>query len=293
MQESFCGFDADDTTFGTMLARRLGYMDVKAGSWTGNEAEGMRRDVWMVVKCPPKPMLPDTTRVHITHRLQRTAHDKLLLEREVATLDVPYGEIWSLQERWLVTADSAAPDSAVELCVSAHIHFKSRVMLATKIKTHALKRSRKCAVLAAELLQEAAHADTAAMGDGALTELDGGGGGTSVELLSLREAHAALLEEATFYKRQAQQLERENRKLLQQSKMTNKSKRQLVQQIADLEAEIQRERRERAAMEVALSQAYSQTLRDLLAKQDAPEAGAPAAASADKGKPSSRHGWFR
>ena len=38
---------------------------------------------------------------------------------------------------------------------------------------------------------------------------DGGG-----EMASLREAHDALLEEATFYKRQAQQLEREVRLLL-------------------------------------------------------------------------------
>ena len=131
MQESFAGFDSEDSRFGQMLSRRLGYMDVSAGSWAGNEAEGMRREVQMVVKCPPKPMLPDTTRVHIRHRLQRLSHERLILEREVSTLDVPYGETWSLQERWVVTADPTAPDRAIELAVCAHIYFKSRGAHAT------------------------------------------------------------------------------------------------------------------------------------------------------------------
>ena len=131
MQESFAGFDSEDSRFGQMLSRRLGYMDVSAGSWVGNEAEGMRREVQMVVKCPPKPMLPDTTRVHIRHRLQRHSHERLILEREVSTLDVPYGETWSLQERWVVTADPTAPDRAIELAVCAHIYFKSRGAHAT------------------------------------------------------------------------------------------------------------------------------------------------------------------
>ena len=126
IQEAFSGFDTDDSRFGQMLSRRLGYMDVAAGSWSGNEAEGMARQVQMVVKCPPKPMLPDTTRVHIRHRLQRVSHAKLLLEREVATLDVPYGETWSLQERWVVAADPDEPERAIELSVCSHIYFKSR-----------------------------------------------------------------------------------------------------------------------------------------------------------------------
>ena len=83
MQESFSGFDCEHSRFGTLLCRRLGYMDVDAGSWEGNEAEGMIRTVRLTVKCPPKPMLPDTTRVHIRHRLRRESHNRLTLEREV------------------------------------------------------------------------------------------------------------------------------------------------------------------------------------------------------------------
>ena len=107
----------------------------------------IRTQVRMVLKCPPKPMLPDTTRVRIRHRLQRTADGTLTLEREIFTLDVPYGETFSVQERWMARRDhSSTSDSDSELTVHAHVHFKSRALLANKIRTHALKKSRKCAV---------------------------------------------------------------------------------------------------------------------------------------------------
>ena len=56
------GFDTDASRFGQMLCRRLGYMQVTAEAWCGNEADGMSRTVRLVVKCPPKPMLPDQVR---------------------------------------------------------------------------------------------------------------------------------------------------------------------------------------------------------------------------------------
>lgn len=118
----------------------------------------------------------------------------------------------------------------------------------------------------------------------------------SVELTALREAHSALLEEATFYKRQAEQLERENKRLEVMSKGVKKTKKALLQQIAELEETIQRERRERAAMEIALSEAYSATLRDLVAQQQDHLDAAKASPSGDRAatKPqSARGGWFR
>ena len=125
-------------------------------------------------------------------------------------------------------------------------------------------RARVRAALAAELLETIAMPDDGG-GDG-----DGDGSGSaSVELLSLREAHTALLEEATFYKRQAQQLESENRRLSELTKGIHKTRKQLLQQIASLEATLQKERREWAAMEVALSEAYTQALRELVASHEA------------------------
>ena len=262
IQQSFEGFDCEHSRFGSLLCRRLGYMDVVASAWEGNEAEGMRREVRIVVKCPPKPMLPDTTRVHIKHKLQRQSQSTLMLEREVWTLDVPYGETWCLQERWLVATDPSAPDRAVELAVCAHVSFKSRGMLSTKIKGVALKRSRKCAALAAALLEEAAapeHELEAASGGAAA-----GGLGESDELRELRERHDALLEEAHFYKQQASMLERENRRLQEAARHVKKTKKVLTQQLQALEHQLQKERRERAAMEEALTEAYSATLKEMV-----------------------------
>ena len=91
LQQHLLSMDSEDTRFGALLCERLAYEQLQAGSWEGNEAEGMRREVRLVVKCPPKPMLPDTTRVHVRHKLQRQSQSTLMLEREVWTLDVPYG----------------------------------------------------------------------------------------------------------------------------------------------------------------------------------------------------------
>ena len=260
IQSSFEGFDCEHSPFGTLLCRRLGYMEIDAGAWEGNEAEGMRREVRLVVKCPPKPMLPDTTRVHLRHKLQRQSQSTLMLEREVWTLDVPYGETWCLQERWLVATDPSDP-SAVELAVCAHVSFRSRGMLAAKIKAVALKRSRKCAALAAQLLEEAAapEAEVEAASGGAAV-----GAGESEELRELRERHDALLEEAHFYKQQAAMFQRENRRLQEAARHVKKTKKTLTQQLQALEYQLQKERRERAAMEEALSEAYSQTLKEIV-----------------------------
>lgn len=142
-------------------------------------------------------------------------------------------------------------------------------MLSGKIRTHALKRSRKCAALAAELLEAITLPEEAPPAVG------GDGGAAGEELRTLREEHTSLLEEATFWKMQAQGLERENRRLTAMTRGIKASKKELLKQIGDLEAAIQKERNERAAMEVALSEAYSQTLRELVAVHDGAAAQKP------------------
>jgi hypothetical protein len=81
----------------------------------------------------------------------------IILEREVWTLDIPYGETFCLQERWVVTPEAAAsrsisppsasPDvdgavvdgggggggNAAELSVYSHVFFKSKGLLAAKV----------------------------------------------------------------------------------------------------------------------------------------------------------------
>ena len=281
VQEAFSGFDCEHSRFGELLSHRLGYMQVSASSWEGNEAEGMRREVRMVVKCPPKKMLPDTTRVHIKHRLRRESESSLMLEREVWTLDVPYGETWCLQERWAVARDPQFPESAVVLTVRAHVQFKSRGMLASKIRNVALKRSRKCAALALELLEIAAEPDEddGADGGGAGGGAGGDGGAAAAELRELKQLYSSLSDECSYYKRRSQTLERENKKLTDASKYIRKTKKQLIERLLAVEEQLRKERRERAAMEVALSEAYTQTLREVVAQHDEERAAAAAAAA--------------
>ncbi len=265
LQESLEGMDCEHSRFGTMLCRRLGYLQVNAASWAGNEAVGLTRDVSMVVKCPPKPMLPDVTRVAIRHRMVRQCDGALLLlEREVCTLDVPYGDTFAVQERWIATEAPHTSDdlAAVDLRVYCHVHFRSRSMLAAKIRQHSHKKSRKVAALAAELLEQALVDDAAASSAVA-------GGADAGELAALRERFDALLEEATYYKRHAQALERENKRLAQAGRYTSRSKKQLAKQLVAVEELLHKERRERAAMEEALSEAYSATLREVVALHEA------------------------
>ena len=344
LQQHLLSIDCDSARFGALLCARLGYNQVEAGSWEGNESEGgLRRTVRLVVKCPPKPMLPDSTRVLINHRLARLPTGALLLEREVSTLDVPYGDAFCLQERWLATPvdtgdddDDDVPDDdamvmgrrSCWLSVRCAVHFKTRVnMMGSKIKHHSTKKSRKVAALAVELLAQAqaepraaiaAAAAAAVIGaehaaartkpgqcggpggamsrmsmaggvapggggrNGRMAVVGGGamGGGMCADVTrpeawatpeaeayaALHEKYAALLDEAQYYKRQAQQLERENKRLLSLRSIGGKSKKELVEQVAELTETIKRERREKAAMEEALSEAYNEHIKQLVAQ---------------------------
>ena len=66
---------------------------------------------------------------------------------------------------------------------------------------------------------------------------------------------------------------------------TRRSKKELAQKLVAVEAELQKERRDRTAMEMSLTEAYSQTLRDLVAQQEthAQSRGAPAAGRNHRG----------
>ena len=158
LMDSFSGFDCESSPFGRSLCKRLGWMNVIANGWQGSVEGGVkRRDVHCTVKCPPKAMLPDSTRVHLRHQLTRCPSGMIILEREVWTLDIPYGETFCLQERWIVTPEASASHShspasaspgvdgamddgagagggnAAELSVHSHVFFKSKGLLAAKV----------------------------------------------------------------------------------------------------------------------------------------------------------------
>jgi len=270
LQQALLGMDCDDSAFGRKLCARLGYQQVSAGRWHGNETSGLLRDVTLVVKLPPKPMFPDVTRVHIRHRLLRLSQDLLLLEREVASLDVPYGDTFRVQERWL---GAAAPQAgAVRLHVLSHVNFRGRGgLMAGKIRQKSIKTSRKVANLAVELLVQTQSDDSASQGSAALD--------SSGDSSPLQEQYAALLEEAAYFKRRTAELERENRRLQAASSHSKKGRRQLLGTIAALEQQLAKERFERAAMEETLTTAYNTMLRELVEGAAAAERGASGSAS--------------
>ena len=90
----------------------------------------------------------------------------------------------------------------------------------------------------------------------------------------LHRKYALLLEEAQYHKRRAEGLERENRRLLSLRSFMMKSKRQLIEQLLDAKEAQARERRERAAMEETLSEAYNEHLKMLVEQLRAQGGGA-------------------
>lgn len=310
LEQSLLGMDCEDSRFGRLLCGRLGYTQLTVGRWEGSEESGLTREVSLVVKCPPKPMLPDYTRVVIRHRMQRQHGTLLLLEREIGTLDIPYGDSFRVQERWIATAGGGAgaegAPAAVELRVLTHVHFKGRVgLMGSKIRQHSSKKSRKVASLATELLMQADQEEAAAAahtlfaspsagesptgesakpdgGEHALADAEGyggaggghgagGAGGAAAALAELREKYDGLFEEAAYFKRRCAQLERENARLEGASKLTRRTKTEQVDMVALLEKQLQRERYERAAMEELLTTAYNETIRQIIESPPSPE----------------------
>ena len=328
LQQQLLSMDSDASRFGALFCSRLGYTQLQAGSWDGNETEGLTRTVRLVVKCPPKPMLPDSTRVVIRHRLVRLPSGALLLEREVSTLDVPYGEAFSLQERWVATpgelaaADSDAGDEDDEgegegathalLSVRCRVHFRSRVsvmasspnphpstspspnpkpkpephsdpdqvsVMASKIRQHSVKGSRKVAELAVELLAQA-QAEPAVAPSARQAEVEQRWSSPEAEAYaSLHAKYALLLDEVQFHKHRAQSLAVENKRLLSLRFYGSQAKRALVEQLLAAQEALAREKRERAACEEGLSEAYNAHLKMLVEAQ-----GAGGASDADKSK---------
>ena len=219
------------------------------------------------------------------------------------------------QERWVakvvhrrsanqLTTMPGDGEHDLQLQISSHVHFRARLMLHAKIKHHSVKKSRKVAALVAELLEEAHLPAVEEAAPGSRV-----GGAPQSEFTKLQERLESLLEEATFHKQHAQQLERENKRLQVCSQpfsracicflfaaaftcgsagigmrseaidngfhrwqainaYSRKSKRQLAQQVVALEATLQQERRDRIAMEEALTEAYSTALRQMVEHQE-------------------------
>ena len=96
---------------------------------------------------------------------------------------------------------------------------------------------------------------------------------------SLHAKYALLLDEVQFHKHRAQSLAVENKRLLSFRFYGAASKRTIVEQLLAAQEALAREKRERAACEEGLSEAYNAHLKMLVASQ-----GVGGASDADKSK---------
>ena len=142
--------------------------------------------------------------------------------------------------------------------------------MASKIRHHSTKKSRKVAAQAVELLRQA-HTQSPVKPASFAAAHDGEG----TEVANMRQLYAAVVEEADFLKRRMNELERENKRLVAAAKHVPKSKNQLVQEIQKLQDKLVNEQRERALMEEMLTSAYNTIIREILEGQS-PESAAVA-----------------
>ena len=151
--------------------------------------------------------------------------------------------------------------------------------MASKIRQHSVKGSRKVAELAVELLAQA-QAEPAVAPSARQAEVEQRWSSPEAEAYaSLHAKYALLLDEVQFHKHRAQSLAVENKRLLSLRFYGSQGKRALVEQLLAAQEALAREKRERAACEEGLSEAYNAHLKMLVEAQ-----GAGGASDADKSK---------
>ena len=151
--------------------------------------------------------------------------------------------------------------------------------MASKIRQHSVKGSRKVAELAVELLAQA-QAEPAVAQSARQAEVEQRWSSPEAEAYaSLHAKYALLLDEVQFHKHRAQSLAVENKRLLSLRFYGSQAKRALVEQLLAAQEALAREKRERAACEEGLSEAYNAHLKMLVEAQ-----GAAGASDADKSK---------
>jgi len=109
---------------------------VSIQKWTNSPQFGMIRDIQYYA--PVKvPLGPDKTRVQETQRyvLSRT---RLLIETVTMMFDIPYGDSFRLESKWLVTSPSATANTCT-LQVSMCVHFVKKTWFKGKIESASMK----------------------------------------------------------------------------------------------------------------------------------------------------------
>lgn len=129
-------FFSDRSCFARVYHEKRGDKDMSIQKWTNSAQFGMTRDIQYYA--PVKvPLGPDKTRVQETQRyvLSRT---RLLIETVTMMFDIPYGDSFRLEAKWLVTSPSATANTCT-LQVSMVVHFVKKTWFKGKIETQSMK----------------------------------------------------------------------------------------------------------------------------------------------------------
>eukprot|EP00020_Sapocribrum_chincoteaguense_P000309 CAMPEP_0170753312 /NCGR_PEP_ID=MMETSP0437-20130122/12427_1 /TAXON_ID=0 /ORGANISM="Sexangularia sp." /LENGTH=700 /DNA_ID=CAMNT_0011092425 /DNA_START=28 /DNA_END=2126 /DNA_ORIENTATION=- len=137
--EFFCLFYGNDATFTRRFRAARGETDLNIGPWTPHaELENVRDVHWVTpvnaIIGPPTSRLQETQRYHLTESL-------LTVETVSITPDVPYGDCFYVESRWIVELIPAAPGTppTSRVSVTAGVHFiKSVTLFKSRITNGAL-----------------------------------------------------------------------------------------------------------------------------------------------------------
>jgi hypothetical protein len=129
-------FFSDRSCFARSYHEKRGDKDMSIQKWTNSPQFGMIRDIQYYA--PVKvPLGPDKTRVQETQRYVLT-RTRLLIETVTIMFDIPYGDSFRLEAKWLVTAPSATA-STCKLHVSMCVHFTKKTWFKGKIESTSMK----------------------------------------------------------------------------------------------------------------------------------------------------------
>ena len=135
--------------------------EFKCTRWKSAEL-GSTREISIRAKVQGAPILaPDTTRVFKTQRRQwhgSGEHEVLVIDTSMSMSDIPYGDYFSIEERWILTPLTSGTWTGCKLQCSAHVKFAKSTMFKGTISSRAKKDVKEAAELyiqlATEYLQE-------------------------------------------------------------------------------------------------------------------------------------------
>eukprot|EP00742_Colponemidia_sp_Colp-10_P007997 GILJ01008629.1.p1 GENE.GILJ01008629.1~~GILJ01008629.1.p1 ORF type:complete len:495 (+),score=60.65 GILJ01008629.1:84-1487(+) len=106
VQKFFATFFADNAVFPWIeFQKQRGDRDLEMSAWVDSAELGFTRELKFRAEVKGSPIGPSSTRVHKVQRYRwENEQRKLCIESSLSSLDVPYGDHFTVEDRWVVTA---------------------------------------------------------------------------------------------------------------------------------------------------------------------------------------------